>query len=126
MVPLSFGCGSAVFAAIARLAPSRAARSAMASPMPRLAPETNSVLPCSDVIGVPPVRDAPDRGGDLHRLGWFGRAYDVCAKAFLTGLWSAAPGCADVSIYSDALVRQIQPLIALRPRIHVFADRRRR
>src|SRR5580693_7146475 len=51
MVPLSFGCGSAVFAAIATLAPSRAARNAIASPMPRLPPDTNSVLPLSDVIG---------------------------------------------------------------------------
>src|SRR5678815_5042226 len=34
--------------AIATLAPSRAARSAIASPMPRLAPEMNSVLPLSD------------------------------------------------------------------------------
>src|SRR5437868_190588 len=51
MVPLSFGCGSAVLAAIATLAPSRAARSAIASPMPRLAPEMNSVLPLSDAMG---------------------------------------------------------------------------
>ena len=36
MVPFSFGCGSAVLAAIATLAPSRAARSAIARPMPRL------------------------------------------------------------------------------------------
>src|SRR3981189_2505568 len=58
MVPLSFGCGSAVFAAIATLAPSRAARNAIASPMPRLPPDTNSVLPLSDVI-VPPSRGLP-------------------------------------------------------------------
>src|SRR3982074_2267001 len=50
MVPFSFGCGSAVFAAIATLAPSRAARSAIASPMPRLPPEMNSVLPLSVVM----------------------------------------------------------------------------
>src|SRR5450755_1300166 len=50
MVPLSFGCGSAVFAAIATLAPSRAARNAIASPMPRLPPDTNIVLPLSDVM----------------------------------------------------------------------------
>src|SRR6185503_11906510 len=50
MVPFSFGCGSAVLAAIAILAPSRAARTAIASPMPRLAPEMNSVLPLSDVM----------------------------------------------------------------------------
>src|ERR1700676_3032544 len=53
MVPLSFGCGSAVLAAIATLAPSRAARNAIASPMPRLPPDTNSVLPLSDVIMLP-------------------------------------------------------------------------
>src|SRR5256885_14857737 len=50
MVPLSLGCGSAVFASIATLAPSRAARNAMASPMPRLAPEMNKVLPLRDDI----------------------------------------------------------------------------
>src|SRR6186713_1875319 len=50
MVPFSFGCGSAVLAAIATLAPSRAARSAIASPMPRLPPDTNNVLPLSDVM----------------------------------------------------------------------------
>src|SRR6478672_6816461 len=54
MVPLSLGCGSAVFAAIATLAPSRAARSAIARPMPRLAPEMNSVLPLRDVMGLAP------------------------------------------------------------------------
>src|SRR4030088_872798 len=53
MVPLSFGCGSAVSAASATLAPSRAARSAIASPMPRLPPDTNSVLPLSDVMSPP-------------------------------------------------------------------------
>src|SRR5919112_350617 len=45
MVPGSFGCGSAVLAATTMLAPSRAARSAMARPMPREAPVTNRVLP---------------------------------------------------------------------------------
>src|SRR5665213_3269193 len=50
MVPFSFGCGSAVFAAIATLAPSRAARNAIASPMPRLPPDTNIVLPFRDVM----------------------------------------------------------------------------
>ena len=38
------GCGSAVLAAMAMLAPSRAARSAMARPMPRLAPVMKRVL----------------------------------------------------------------------------------
>src|SRR5437588_337249 len=49
MVPSSFGCGVAVLAAMAMLAPSRAARSAIASPMPRDAPVMNSVLPLSDM-----------------------------------------------------------------------------
>src|SRR5579863_5014232 len=44
-VPASFGCGSAVLAAMAILAPSAAARSAIARPIPRLAPVMNSVLP---------------------------------------------------------------------------------
>src|SRR5215472_2652896 len=48
IVPSSFGCGVSVFAAIAILAPSRAARSAIASPMPRDAPVMNSVFPASD------------------------------------------------------------------------------
>ena len=46
-VPSSVGCGSAVLAISATLAPSRAARSAMARPMPRLPPEMNKVLPAS-------------------------------------------------------------------------------
>src|SRR5579863_7251588 len=46
-VPSSAGCGSAVLAISATLAPSRAARSAMARPMPRLPPEMNKVLPAS-------------------------------------------------------------------------------
>ncbi len=50
IVPLSLGCGSAVLAAIAMLAPSRAARSAMASPMPREAPVMKSVFPLSDMV----------------------------------------------------------------------------
>ena len=45
------GCGSAVFATTAMLAPSRAARSAIALPMPRLAPVMNSVLPSRLAMG---------------------------------------------------------------------------
>src|SRR5215468_9260803 len=50
MVPGSLGCGVSVLAAMAILAPSRAARSAMASPMPREAPVMKSVRPVSDMI----------------------------------------------------------------------------
>src|SRR5262249_47601549 len=42
-VPGSLGCGSAVLASSTTLAPCLAALSAMASPMPRLPPETTSV-----------------------------------------------------------------------------------
>src|SRR5512140_3742742 len=63
MVPFSFGCGSAVLAASATLAPSRAARNAIASPMPRLAPDTNSVLPLRDVISPTPVVSTVGRQG---------------------------------------------------------------
>src|SRR5215831_16660412 len=55
MVPGSLGCGVSVFAAIATLAPSRAARSATASPMPREAPVMKSVLPLRDISDVEPV-----------------------------------------------------------------------
>ena len=44
-MPGSFGCGRSVLATIATFAPSRAARNAIAFPMPRDAPVMNSVLP---------------------------------------------------------------------------------
>ena len=58
MVPGSVGCGSEVLAAKATLAPSRAARSAIARPMPREPPLMNRVLPWRDMIflsGLPRV-----------------------------------------------------------------------
>ena len=48
-VPASLGCGSAVLAISAMLAPSAAAFLAIARPIPRLAPEMNMVLPSSDM-----------------------------------------------------------------------------
>src|ERR1019366_8166078 len=45
IVPASLGWGWSVFAAITTLAPSRAARSPIALPIPRLAPVMKSVLP---------------------------------------------------------------------------------
>jgi hypothetical protein len=45
MVPGKRGWGFAVFAITAMLAPSLAARNAIAKPMPRLAPVTNNVQP---------------------------------------------------------------------------------
>src|SRR5207248_2349178 len=46
IVPGNFGCGVSVLAAMATLAPSRAAR---ASPMPRDAPVMKIVFPFSDI-----------------------------------------------------------------------------
>src|SRR5215212_4087438 len=45
MVPGNFGCGSSVLATSATLAPSRAARTAIANPTPRLPPDMKIVLP---------------------------------------------------------------------------------
>src|SRR5690606_6973298 len=52
MVPGSFGLGTEDLAAMATLAPSRAARRAMARPMPREAPVMNRVLPARSAMGV--------------------------------------------------------------------------
>src|SRR5258706_4556980 len=52
MVPGNLGWGSVVLAAMATLAPSAAARRAMALPMPREAPVMNKVLPFKSAIGV--------------------------------------------------------------------------
>src|ERR1700716_3388328 len=71
MVPGSLGCGASVLAAIAILAPSRAARSAIASPMPREAPVMSRVLPASDIVflhrhhGI--LRDGRNRRVGVHR-----------------------------------------------------------
>src|SRR5690242_21377441 len=51
MVPGSLGCGSVVLPVTTMLAPSRAARSAIARPMPRLVPVMNRVLPARVGMG---------------------------------------------------------------------------
>src|SRR5712691_10959715 len=76
IVPSSFGCGSAVFAAIATLAPSRAARSAIASPMPRLPPDTNNVLPLRDVMGA--LQVGPYKVRDAQFVGTTEQALRLC------------------------------------------------
>src|SRR4051794_16340542 len=72
MVPSSFGCGSAVLAAMATLAPSRAARSAMARPIPRLAPVMNRVL-FARLMAVLlwPDRDAAARRNRAESPPWY-------------------------------------------------------
>src|SRR3546814_7267192 len=52
MVPGNFGLGTSDFAAITTLAPSRAARSAIARPMPREAPVMNAAFPCREDIAL--------------------------------------------------------------------------
>src|SRR3954452_6224901 len=86
MVPGSFGWGSVVFAAMTMFAPSRAARRAMALPMPRLAPVMNSVFPWRGLMGSFAGSEAaghgqatqggehPDLGG--LRFGFVGRVRD--------------------------------------------------
>src|SRR5271157_3853792 len=66
IVPASFGLASAVLAAMATLAPSRAARRPIARPMPRDAPVMNSVFPLSvgPANALPPFRVLrPERRG---------------------------------------------------------------
>src|SRR5579872_1820294 len=83
MVPGSFGCGSLVFAAIATLAPSRAARSPMASPMPREAPVMNRVFPLS---GIGASLFAGEEGGEsrprLVRLQQFAEMLGFAVDLF--------------------------------------------
>src|SRR5258708_4107680 len=63
MVPGSFGCASVVLAAITTLAPSRAARSAIARPMPREPPVMKSVLPLRSAIAVSSPGAAEEASG---------------------------------------------------------------
>src|ERR671913_823519 len=51
MVPGSFGCGRSVLDAMAMFAPSRAARNAMARPIPREAPVMKRVL-LESIVGL--------------------------------------------------------------------------
>src|SRR5215218_11363006 len=96
IVPCRRGCGSAVFASSATLAPSRAARSAIARPMPRLPPVMNRVRalrlmpgPLPAIAAVPTVggRDRPDR---LDRVGLRGGL--VVAVALDAGEPQGHPG----------------------------------
>ena len=63
------GSGSPVFAISATLAPSRAARSAISRPMPRLPPEMNRVLSREAHANAPIAGDVAPDDQRLHRLG---------------------------------------------------------
>src|SRR5262245_15937446 len=94
MVPGSFGCGSVVFAATTMLAPSFAARSAIARPIPRDAPVMNSVLffrlisidrerSIVDFLQHPPHDLARRCGGDRRDKLYCARHF-VCGKMLAT------------------------------------------
>src|SRR6516162_4981574 len=68
IVPSSFGFGVSVLAAIATLAPSRAARSPIASPMPRDAPVMKRVLPWRDMVSPFAAEEGFERGLGFRRL----------------------------------------------------------
>ena len=76
-VPGSLGCGSAVLAARTMFAPSRAKRSAIAKPMPRLAPEMKTVLFRKVVISCP---------GEVRRCGSCATSrMSTCRPPFVQG-----------------------------------------
>ena len=68
-MPGSLGWGSAVFAATATLAPSRAARSAIARPMPRLAPVMNSVLFFNVIVFHHGDTEGTENNHERHDIG---------------------------------------------------------
>src|SRR5580700_8856504 len=105
-VPSSLGCGSAVLAISATLAPSRAARSAMARPMPRLPPEMNKVLPASVIdASLEPVRAVAPRPVRRNLKSLFVRTDRglTSASPWLRGLPQAAPGCFDFVLGGGAV-----------------------
>src|SRR6478672_4164906 len=61
MVPGNLGFGTADFAAITTFAPSRAARRAIARPMPREAPVMNRVLPRRSAMPTMLLRERRER-----------------------------------------------------------------
>src|SRR4029077_16382328 len=105
MVPSSLGCGSTVLAAMAILAPSAAAFSAIASPMPREPPVMKSVLPCNDM---PPSQFAPEFLNSDHSIAqpppWRavqGAPMQLSGIHHLTAVSADAPG--NVKFYTKTL-----------------------
>src|ERR1043165_3675715 len=99
IVPGSFGCGVSVLAAIAMFAPSRAARNAIARPIPREAPVMNSVFPLSDMANLPPFMQtalAPARNclhASLHQRRPINEgAMQLTGIHHLTAISADAPG----------------------------------
>src|SRR6266436_6398666 len=88
MVPGSLGCGVSVLAATAMLAPSRAARSAIASPMPRDAPVMNRVLPCSvpmRTLSAEESKDTPRRHEGHEEENSDFQSRETCIPAYCNG-----------------------------------------
>src|SRR6478735_6028569 len=84
-VPASLGFGVSVLPSTATFAPSRAARSAMARPMPRLAPVISSVFP--DKVAIFPL--LPETAGAVSKRGASARSVaevgGVARALFLDG-----------------------------------------
>ena len=92
MVPGSFGLATPLLAAITMLAPSRAARSAIASPMPREAPVLAShpqVQGCGELPTLTRMLHAAQlhRPPDGDRPAWLGRVRELGAQ-YLSAVWS--------------------------------------
>src|SRR5512146_885652 len=83
MVPGSLACGSVVLPVTTMLAPSRAARSAMARPIPRLQPVMNRVFPASVDMG---ALYRAQRGARLGRQGFQVRGNTLAGLGSVSGL----------------------------------------
>src|SRR6266571_4276523 len=85
MVPGSLACSLVVLAAMATFAPSRAAASAIALPMPRLAPVMKRVLPWSVATRASPfdfgIGREHDRAAAPDATGQVGRRADFADRA---------------------------------------------
>src|SRR5512139_1457662 len=92
MVPGSVGWATAVFAARTTFAPSAAARSAIAFPIPRLPPVMNIVFPLSVAIASPPVRRRYGYGIPRRGRGQRKRC-EVCGIVWVAAGGSAAGRC---------------------------------
>src|ERR1700742_3656645 len=108
MVPSSLGCGSTVLAAMATLAPSAAAFSPMARPMPRAPPVMNSVFPFSDMPGprfftfLPYMTLAAfEADGQPSSSAALGPAMQLSGIHHLTAVSADAPG--NVKFYTKLL-----------------------
>src|SRR5262245_10666582 len=112
IVPSSLGCGVSVLAAIAILAPSRAARSAIASPMPREAPVMKRVLPLSDIKSPLACKECFEGHLRLRRIQAFAEDFgfliDACQQVIGRSAHQSARKCNRAGGQSSDLTRRLQ------------------